>query len=477
MNFNRRKDTILKLESIEEQFPVTEWMVNGIHIWPILKNLIFFNETINKDGVVEGNLPLSSVARFVRSIKKGVQTLHEFINLRLDKADFVFSGGYVHRVWHEDVYINRYFDPMISYLESKKISALGLEYLVQKETPIEFLKIEHLNAVFYINRIQLDGLRKDQRFRQFLELASESFSIGQEEILRLLKKTLLSIISWKRFYRYIFKKVKPKYSFGLCYYNNAMYGMILAAKELGITSIDMQHGTQGRFHAAYQFSKVPENGYSCLPDEFWCWEGESFAAINNNPIGKYHKPLISGNPWITYLSGKDAQNPNIFPNDKPLILFTHQPLHPVIDEYLLETIQKTKKQYYWWIRLHPRISTLDREELYSKLAAYGLIHDVELDAANSLPLPTVLKYASLHISKFSGSIIEARLIETFSLILEEIGVNIFEDIIKDGKAIGLPHPTTERLINMIQKNIPSSKRSEIPSIHFKEGLEGMLSNN
>lgn len=477
MNFERRKDIILKLEAIEDQFPVTEWMVNGIHIWPILKNLIFFKEIYPHQGAAGAQAPLSSFLKLNGLYKKGFQTLQKLMKLRLKQADFVFSGGYIHRVWNEQVYINRYFDPMIAYLESKNRSTLGLEYLEQKETPIGFVRIEHLNVFFYMNSINLDALSKDECFVRFLELVSDSFSFGKGEILEILKKTLVSVMSWKRFYLYIFKRVKPKYSFGLCYYNNAMYGMILAAKEMGITSVDMQHGTQGKYHAAYQFTKVPENGYNCLPNEFWCWEEESFASILNNPIGKYHKPVISGNPWVTFLSEKGSENNQFFPKDKPLILFTHQPLKPVLDDYLLETIQKTKNQYCWWIRLHPTISEKDQREIYDLLKKYNVENDVEVDIATQLPLPIILKYTSLHLSKYSGAIIEAMLTGTITIVLEGIGVKTFQSIIAQGKAVGLEHPSVTNLITVIDQQINLDYQSNNELYDFKDLVDRISKNS
>lgn len=473
MDYHKRKKTIDKLEFLECNFPVDKWQVNNIHIWPIFKNLIFVHSSSAEEAsITQNNIKRSN---FFQKIIKGINILNQFFSLSLKPTDFLFSGGNVHRAWNDNIFVNRYFDPMIEYLKSKGISVIGMEYVGKYKGPLNFQRVETLNLLFYRDKTDFEILLKDKEFNEFINFCSSYFPLKQAEILVKLKSALLDIDSWKRFYLYVLKKVKPKYCFGLCYYSYPMYGMNLAAKELGILSIDMQHGAQGRFHPSYYFTKVPRNGYNCLPEEFWCWEEDSCNSLKSSSLHKEHKIVLSGNPWVNYLTKSIQKYESLFPKDKPIILFTHQPLQPVISTYLLEAIAKTSDEYHWWIRLHPRISIEDQETLKMLLKSYQLENIIEIEKASLISLPVILKNCQLHLSKYSGSIIEAMLTGTFSIVLDNIGIMTFHQIIADGKALGLEDPSSDELISIIHQQINSGKKNAAVLTCFQSPIEELLS--
>ena len=51
-----------------------------------------------------------------------------------------------------------------------------------------------------------------------------------------------------------------------------------------------------------------------------------------------------------------------------------------------------------------------------------------------MPLPLLLNNCQLHISKSSGSIVQAALMNRYSLIIDELGVNSYRDLINEGIA-------------------------------------------
>ena len=58
MNFERRRRIIDFLNNAEKQYPVNEWILNDIKIWPLIRICIFFNEyhreTVLKDSRIKG---------------------------------------------------------------------------------------------------------------------------------------------------------------------------------------------------------------------------------------------------------------------------------------------------------------------------------------------------------------------------------------------------------------------------------------
>jgi hypothetical protein len=76
-------------------------------------------------------------------------------------------------------------------------------------------------------------------------------------------------------------------------------GLIAAAKERGVTTIDVQHGKQGRYQGMYSWwTAIPPDGYQMLPDSFWCWGEASCAHIlDSSPARSTHRPFVGGYPW------------------------------------------------------------------------------------------------------------------------------------------------------------------------------------
>ncbi|WP_187240734.1 hypothetical protein [Mesonia sp. HuA40] len=238
--------------------------------------------------------------------------------------------------------------------------------------------------------------------------------------------------------KYIFSKIvlnriKAKQIHFLCYYSEFNYALIAAAKKLNIKTVEMQHGPQTSIHLAYgSWSRVPKNGYSTLPQEFWSWDKISANVIKcwikNN---EHHKVRVVGHPWVDYWRIDNFQ-------DKRFILYSLQPNPPSFEELfskpILNLITQTKEP--WLIRLHPRqLDSYDKiEELLRKNKIYTKSN---LYIASHEPLPELLKKTKLHLTHFSGTTIEAAMFDVQTVLLHKIGLKSFPELIAQNKAFFL----------------------------------------
>ena len=487
MTFEDRNLVLEKLNALEQQYPVDTWRINGIDIWPVLKRELFFFE-YKKAQHKKSKKPRPSFARKVMSaFKRRLSAYIQLMTLKLSASPFVFAGTPSHRVRWDGKAYNRYFDPIISYLSSRKVTSYFTEYRgIDKDAVFHqgnFIDCSILIHAFRGDYRFLQGkeafkaewlrLSKEPAFQAFLAALRLKFPAYEKDMEKLLLPVLKEIESWRQLYTYLFRKIKPTYAVGLCYYSYAIYGMNLAAHDLGVTSVDMQHGGQGALHPAYSFTKIPDQGFNTLPKEFWCWDEVSCAHIEGWSAGKAHQARLLGNPWFAFLKENALTFEENFPKDKQLILFSHQPMVPVLDQYLLESIKQTKEIYHWWIRLHPRISKTEEEALKILLKEHGIFDDVELQKATHLPLPVVLNQAAVHISKFSGTIIEGVMLGVPTIILEEVGYHTFTQLIKEGKAIALPHPNAEKLQSTLM-NVLQLPRNAAQSHDYKQFINECL---
>jgi hypothetical protein len=357
MESSERIKLIEKLNKYESVFPVEKWQVGDIHVWPIIKVQIFFicfkDKKISKD---KKNGVWKKLFYKIRSNGSGLIKLlfsiYHFLLFWPKESRILFSGASTHRVLFNGQYINRYYQLILEYLQKKNIHYEIFEYQGLDNQNLDIAYIHKIQPLFK-KKQNLSSLMNDPGFISFLEILNKETGIEAEQFLVSLKQGVENIDSWANLYGYIFKKTKAKYTIGLCYYSNPMFGMNLAAKRMGVLSIDFQHGTQGPLHFAYTFNKKPIGGYNILPNQFWCWDEESADHLKSWILND-HIVKIVGNPWIEFITEQQFDQYHL-PIDKPIVLFTHQPLKPILDSYLLETINSTKNKYHWWIRVHPRI--------------------------------------------------------------------------------------------------------------------------
>ena len=432
-----------KLEKWENEYSVETWVVDGVQIWPILNRIFFLNthrDVSKKRNILKVSSRFLIFNIFNPYLKKLIALFYLNI-LNLKKTKIIFSSTQSFRVGWRGKQFNRFFDPIMDYLESIGENTYLLEYgfgdLKKNYKYSRVCNIQRIKPLF-TKKLNFDlewsNLIMNSEFRFFLEELSEDLLITEEEIKNSLLEYIEIVISWSKLYEYLFKKTKAEFVFGLCYYNQQMSGMNLAAKKMGITSIDMQHGTQGDLHFAYNYNKLPPNGYNILPSIFWLWDSQSFEDINKWTNKNLHSPVLGGNPWIEYLNGTD-NFARINQDKEPMLLLTLQPLDPMVDDYFLEVVALTKTKYDWWFRLHPRMTEEHIMQLKLKLKEFDLEGFVNIDEASKLPLPLLLKDCSLHVSKFSGSIAEAGIMQRKSLIIDEIGVDTYKELISSDMAI------------------------------------------
>ena len=172
---------------------------------------------------------------------------------------------------------------------------------------------------------------------------------------------------YSRYFEKMFKAIGAKAVFFVCYYYMMPMAIINACKKLGIVSVDIQHGKQGKYHGMYSYwTNIPSGGYELLPNYFWCWGRESKNNIEKSRQNSVdnHWSIVGGNRWLaTWLEGKSdifenniAQNFNEILSDKrKKILVSLQLFNETIPlpEHVIETMRHSPSNWLWLLRLHP----------------------------------------------------------------------------------------------------------------------------
>ncbi len=434
--------------SIESDFPVNNWKVNEIHLWPLIRIRIFFFLIQKLESQKSGALDTSIVESENPILRKIKSTISRFTSVfqyfrwlnSLPKRRHVFVGFDVHRTNHNGKRYNKFFDPIIEK-DGLLNDALVFEFgeNVSSNQQHRDLIVRYQNAFPGFRRwwkskkakidIDLAGYDKLEEFLLSHPVAAD---IGEKSKSANIAALASDFYTRVEFFKEVLRKVDPEQVLFLCYYSNLdEMAMVAAANVLGIKTVEMQHGPQTDIHLCYgNWTVAPSTGYAILPHNFWCWEKQSKSTIDNWNQESVHEAFVGGNPWIDYWKSRSSDYPS---ND--FILYSLQPNPVLLDEMfpdnIVDIIQESSKK--WYLRLHPR-QLPQMREIKDFLREKGILEMVEIDAATNDPLPLLLANARLHVTHFSGSAIEAAFFDVFTVLLNEKGQTSFPDLIGDRKA-------------------------------------------
>lgn len=491
MDFNSREELVSFLSEIERKYPVDTWQAYGVDLWPILKIQLFFS--IFK----QANAPLGKKEKYIRFINKVFKKVNALAgqynvpkaaalmkNLKIEKSDIAFAAPATTRVNWKNKSFSRYFDPIMDDLQQVGVKAFHYDYLrinsdksYKKE---RLLDVTSLYPYFQVKRrtaVQIN-ISEHKELEACLGEINNKYQVAKNDVVKKLSNNLTDILIWKELWKYVFSMQQPKISLCICYYSNPMFGMCVAAAELGIRTLDMQHGGQGYLHPAYYFSKVKNGGYNTVPNYFWSWDATSFNSLQEwLPKDKTHRAILEGNPWIDYVANESLEG-YVSDERKKILLTLQVGLIPLLPQFVIEAIRKTTDEYVWWLRLHPRMTSEEVKQIVALLKKERLFHKVEMKLATELPLPMLLNNSVAHLSSYSGSINEAAMMGVpLNIIIHEIGKTAYTDLIYNKLAVYFDPAINGNLFDYItnnEKQIAKGAKKETMKRDYKKIINELI---
>ncbi|MBB4823640.1 tetratricopeptide (TPR) repeat protein [Sporosarcina luteola] len=477
------------LNSIEINYPVNKWRIEKVDIWPFLRIMLglklanVLRPISNQDtkNNSPGKLPtLSSLLRKNEKIDVFV-LIDSFPRIKL-------NGSWYHRL----------SGPFNEEIRNKGLNVVNLEFSYHniERFPVFDESYSITNQLKYIqNNIQINKIvhleKYEQVKREFLLEYGEEFDFPTIEYLT---TSAMYIQKLSNVFETLFLEKKTKAAFMVNYYQQNSYAFILAARRVGIPSIDIQHGNQ-RDICYHRWLNVPENGYNILPDYFWCWEKKDASTINNwADLTKSHQAINGGNPWIemwkdnnqSIVDQYDQTTKQYIDENQVNILVTLQPLYGLpnwnsnIPDWVVEAIQKSPANWKWYIRYHPQMLGNYRNEMESCeaiLAPYISSGKVETKKATHEPLMAILRKMTVHITAFSTCVIESMNLHVPSVTIHDRAEAYFKEELASGWVIQATD--TEELLTEVQSFILKRNEKKLTLIHsdiigLDKGLELIL---
>jgi hypothetical protein len=353
------------INEIEEKFPVSTWIINGIHIWPVLRTILFLGSSQLEKNISTAIEPRSKhdnpqLKKIVEVSLGSISYLSAYIkdfqnNASLtNPVDIILLGYSTSRNLVNEKWMDVFFDPLAELLTEKNISSLLIEasscrryfiprhrssVFIQPLLDMRIIESKILSSLNLLNRRYSQDLDNCKELIDCLEYISAQQGLTSQSTLKTLLSHIYCIKSCADLFEKILLKTTPKICFIVNYYSFEGMGMNLACKKLGIASVDIQHGVQGSDHPAYgSWFSVPVAGYELLPDFFWCWSESEYRSIDkwSASVAPHHQPIVGGNNWLNMWQDKQS----------PIVKVYHQK----VKEFILSKGAKTTILVRW--KLH-----------------------------------------------------------------------------------------------------------------------------
>ncbi len=401
-------DIIEKMEYIETHFDVKKIKCGNFYLWPFLRNEIYL-KYLHADNIQMQRTTIK------KNFKEKMSLLFQAIKIS-NFSLFFCKNSYI-------LFTN---DLQFRLVDGKMVNQLFGEI----EDSIENL----LPIVSFVKSNVKNVYKKciDQSFIDYICLIYSqinrkcSLPIEGETELRNILKYMDMKYDWRKrasvyitmvsFYRSWFKIIKPKALFVECYYD-IKASAIYAAKQLGIPTVELQHGSLNRKHFAYtgmvKFKKNP------IPDYFLCF-GEKYRQNISPNIYKESQIIETGFYYLELMEQRRELNQKKFKKKYPFIkdkIIVTVASQIVCDKelmnYCMEIAKKSEDMFLLFV---PRII-----EEYHK--TNYLIENFSIE--NELDIYQLMQNSDVTLGANSTSVIESLVFGTPSVLVDWDGAVSF----------------------------------------------------
>ena len=443
------------LNEIEKKFPVDEWKIDEIEIWPILREKIaiyLFRNTM----IYNNN---NKIFKKIYKIYRIFQEFYIYFKVNImDKKHSVkenknfkilISSCNIDRTLElgdksfYDINCDTFYD---IFNNNYKINTLIFEqFFNNKQNLPRYSKSKIFNIIILKARIlsKLTFFKVNFQLTKYNEFKDYVNELGIPLSLVSEKKVKTEIIFYKFLSEYLIKKIKKtniKLVLMMCYYSAPNFALSLACNKLNIPCIDIQHGCAGSsFHFMYySWLNIPINGYKLLPTGFWCWDKEDAESIKNWKYKGFSPKIIHGGrlirkQWLyktgvlyNYYNGKIRPYIENKDRSKKLILITLQP--GIIYPEWFKNIILTEKKYFWIIREHFSSDFYQTDFMTNLIKKENIL----ITKSKDYPLEFLLSIIDLHVTFSSSVIIDAEYFSKQSIMLDNKNCDRYKKYIEIG---------------------------------------------
>ncbi|MGH9371971.1 MAG: hypothetical protein ACRD15_10625 [Vicinamibacterales bacterium] len=452
-----KADFLQWLGESERDFPVAAWTAHGVRVWPIVRLQLLAqnaNASVLQDAVGGGaRRNAAAVARVVGTWAAATARDWRHNTIRLRRADAVFlaySSG------NQPTIDGRRYNPLLApyvHLLQRTGRTAAVwemchegEYNIPRSIPSAFIQpqlLAHRIASLFMYRPNEDDAVVDG-FRELVARARAAGLVNRYTNVRALLRDTYFVRRTADWFKRRLAIVGPSHGF-VADYGLREQAFCLACRELGIPSVELQHGVINDTHPAYAgWQAVPVGGYESRPALFWCWDATGVAAIERwaarAPGGA--RAVLGGDPWREQWRQDDAVLVRAFDERIATIkealpasahvLVTLDPTGAVVPDILIEAMRRSPAEWCYWVRLHPLGQRARLPDARRTLDA-NRIRCAPVHLSSEWPLHAVLRHVDAHVTGcWSTVVMEAEDFGVSSVACAERAREVFPQQMADG---------------------------------------------
>ena len=363
-----------EFEIIEKELALDRSLIDGVPWWDALRYPIFLG-VLRELGLLEKaditDYRLNQKRKAARLYKTFLDLVCFFSPrspLWLKKQSIVI-WGHPRRKWQEGSYIDVYVDPFIDLLPRSS------NFAVLERSESGHLKPTVTQNLFYTDSIQAVALilylikKKSKKLLGSLGDAEElerklNQVFGMD--FRIQKQVRNEILHWKSIYplmRRFFQFKRPSHFFIVV--GAGQEAIISAAKDAGVPTFELQHGSPARGKLNYDYSSGLIK--RSFPDFFLSF-GEYWSEFVGLPLPR-QRVISFGYP---YLAGKVATQSNVCLKKSQLLIIS-QPVHgSALAELAIQISQHHKNKIEVVFKPHPAELRYGEPGYFRKLQLSGV---------------------------------------------------------------------------------------------------------
>lgn len=414
--------------SVEREFNLLDLDVNGVKIWQYTRMEIYYYLAELSGVFIEAH-PIkrntrSLLAKLPRLLKElVVESPLWLVCRKVDEVVIEHPRSAIFEGERVDIYTHAYRESMrrsgkkvvslnrlvpgaaLKSADHNRYSLACLPLLLLAWRRIKHARLS-ADALTCINRVSV-------------RLSSE---LGCEVSLEpILSRSIGKFKLYTAFYRWLFNSIKPKKLTVVIGY--ACGDAIFAAKQLGIETAEIQHGTFSAYHLGYSY---PACGTSVelFPDKLMVW-GEYWKEAADLPIPESNVTQLG----FDYYLNKISKLPAVAKRSDYIVVISQGALGDKVAACVYDYFRNLYG-YKIFYKLHP--SEYLRWRTYPQLEALSQRDDFEV-VTDQYDLYALLNEASMQVGVFSTALYEGLALGCKTALLDLPGVEYMSHLIESGR--------------------------------------------
>lgn len=413
--------------NLEEKYNLNYREIRGCYPWQLIRMFLYYD--ITRRTQTFGAPQQQSLSLFDK-----VKSFTPFVK------NSIFSNPFSGKDT-TDILIFDHPRKVIYEGEYRDIYSYFLVDLIKDSHSFEVLEAPYLNEHFtksqpyirYTDRIQLGSYI----YKKFNKI---EFSPKEKELISKVRKDLedafglqvdlewiltIHILNFTydyKKYTELFKKRRPKTVFVVVAYENQ--AVVAAAKDLGITVIELQHGTITDYHLGYSYPERTRlhGEIRYFPDKILTF-GDYWINDETCPIDSENIIPIG----FPYFEAQSKDFINIPANDNQILFISQGVIGKYLSKVACELSEKLD-DYRIIYKLHPGEYATWKEN-YPELADADGKDNFEVIDNSETPLYQLFAQSGYQVGAFSTAIYEGLMFNCKTFILDVPGVEYLDDLI------------------------------------------------